>query len=130
MLPYFKRSEGSWRGASEFHDADGPLTVTPVDVAGQIYDTTVATARNAGYTVTDDQHGAETGEGFAPPEVTVECGRRASSATQYLRPALCRPNLTVTTGGLMTRVVIENGRAFGVEGPTAKARGSLGRIAN
>lgn len=115
VLPYFKRSEGSWRGASQFHGADGPLTVSPVDVAGPIFDATVATARNAGYQVIDDQHGTETGEGFAPPEVTVERGRRASSATQYLHPARDRPNLTVVTGGLVTRVVIENGRALGVE---------------
>jgi choline dehydrogenase len=115
VLPYFKRSERNWRGADEFHGGDGPLPVTPVDVAGPIFDATMATARNAGYAVTDDQHGAETGEGFAPPEVTVERGRRASSATQYLRPAMHRPNLTVTTGGLVTRVVIENGRAVGVE---------------
>lgn len=106
VLPYFKRSEGSWRGASEYHGGDGPLTVSPVAVAGPIFDATMATARNAGYAVTDDQHGPDAGEGFAPPEVTIERGRRASSATQYLRPALRRPNLSVATGGLVTRVLI------------------------
>ncbi|MBO9604099.1 MAG: GMC family oxidoreductase N-terminal domain-containing protein [Novosphingobium sp.] len=115
VLPYFRRSESNWRGESEFHGGSGPLTVTPVDVSGPVYDATTQTARNLGYAVTDDQHGAETGEGFAPPEVTVEKGCRASSATQYLRPALRRSNLTVITGGLATRVVIENGRAVGVE---------------
>ena len=115
VLPYFKRSEANWRGANAFHGADGPLTVSPVNVAGPIFDATMATARNAGYKVVDDQHGPEMGEGFAPPEVTVERGRRASSATQYLRPAMDRPNLRVMTGGLVTRIVIERGRAVGVE---------------
>jgi len=115
VLPYFRRSEASWRGASEHHGADGPLTVSPVDVAGPIFDATMATARKLGHKVIDDQHGAQTGEGFAPPEVTVDKGKRASTATQYLHPARNRPNLSVITGGLVTRIVIENGRAVGVE---------------
>ncbi|MCW3838297.1 GMC family oxidoreductase [Sphingomonas canadensis] len=115
VLPYFKRSEDSWRGASEWHGAGGPLPVAPVDVRGPVFDATMAAARALGHKVTDDQHGPETGEGFCPPEVTVDRGRRASSATQFLRPAMHRPNLTVITGALVTRVVIEKGRATGVE---------------
>lgn len=115
VLPYFKRSEGSWRGASEYHGADGPLPVSPVDTSGPVFDATMETARNLGFKVTDDQHGSETGEGFAPPEVTVEKGRRASTATQYLHPVRDRDNLKVVTGGMVTRVVIESGRAVGVE---------------
>lgn len=115
VLPYFRRSEGSWRGASAHHGADGPLTVSPVDTSGPIFDATMATARARGYAVVDDQHGAETGEGFAPPEVTVENGRRASSASQYLHPVAARPNLDIMTNALVTRIVIENGRAVGVE---------------
>lgn len=115
VLPYFRRSEGSWRGADAWHGGDGPLTVSPVDVRGPLFDLTMATARALGHPVLDDQHGAGTGEGFSPPEVTVDHGRRASSATQYLRPALHRPNLTVLTAALVTRVAIEKGRAVGVE---------------
>jgi len=115
VLPYFRRSEGSWRGASEHHGADGPLTVSPVDTTGPIFDATMATARTLGYKVVDDQHGAETGEGFAPPEVTVANGRRASSATQYLHPVAARPNLDIMTHALVTRIVVEHGRAVGVE---------------
>ncbi len=122
VLRYFKRSENSWRGASEWHGADGPLSVQPVDVAGPVFDATMQTARNLGYAVTDDQHGAETGEGFAPPEVTVKNGQRASSATAYLHPVSGRPNLTIITGATVTRVVLENGRAVGVELADGKRR--------
>jgi len=115
VLPYFRRAENSWRGEDEYHGAGGPLTVSPVDSAGPIFEATMQAARNRGWKVIDDQHGAETGEGFAPPEVTVERGRRASSATQYLRPVRHRPNLSVVTSALVTRVVIEHGRAVGVE---------------
>jgi choline dehydrogenase len=115
VLPYFKRSEKSWRGASEYHGADGPLPVLPVDTSGPVFDATMETARNLGFKVTDDQHGPEIGEGFAPPELTVENGRRASTATHYLHPVRHRANLKILTGGMVTRVVIENGRAAGVE---------------
>jgi choline dehydrogenase len=115
VLPYFRRSERSWRGESAWHGAGGPLTVSPVDVAGELFDTTMQTARNLGYAVTDDPHATEGVEGFVPPEVTVENGRRASSATQYLRPVMQRPNLKVVTGALAHRLVIEKGRAVGVE---------------
>ena len=114
VLPYFRRSERSWRGASEHHGGAGPLTVTPVETAGPIFDATMATARTLGHVVTDDQHGPDAGEGFAPPEVTVDRGRRASSATQYLHPVASRPNLTVLTDALVTRIVIEEGRAVGI----------------
>jgi choline dehydrogenase len=115
VLPYFRKSEASWRGDSEFHGSDGPLPVRPVDVAGPIFDATMQAARNLGHTVTDDPNGADAGEGFGPPEVTVDGGRRASTATCYLRPALARPNLQVMTGGLVTRLLVEEGRAVGVE---------------
>lgn len=115
VLPYFRRSEASWRGASEWHGADGPMTVSPIDASGPVFDATMAAARRRGWQVIDDQHGAQTGEGFAPPEVTVHKGRRASSATQYLHPVAQRRNLSVVTGGMVTRVVVENGRAVGVE---------------
>ena len=115
VLPYFRKSEASWRGQSEWHGVDGPLTVNPVNVAGPLNELVIETARTLGYKVTDDQHGAETGEGFAPPEVTVDNGKRASTASQYLRPAMQRPNLKVVTGAMATRLVIEGNRATSVE---------------
>src|SRR3546814_9194466 len=59
-------------------------------------------------------------EGFAHIDMTVHRGRRWSAAVAYLKPAMRRPNLTVWTRALTTRVLIENGRAVGVE--LAKSR--------
>src|ERR1700723_1299198 len=42
-------------------------------------------------------------------------GRRHSTARAFLYPAMKRPNLTVETGALATRIIIENGRAVGIE---------------
>ena len=54
-------------------------------------------------------------EGFGPRQATIRNGRRESGVTAYLNPARQRPNLTITTGALVTRVVFEGRRATGVE---------------
>lgn len=54
-------------------------------------------------------------DGYAPTPVNQHRGRRWSAADAYLKPARRRPNLTVLTGTAVRRVVIEGGRAIGVE---------------
>ncbi|MDP9166723.1 MAG: GMC family oxidoreductase N-terminal domain-containing protein [Actinomycetota bacterium] len=54
-------------------------------------------------------------EGFCETQVTQRRGARWSTADAYLKPVLRRPNLAVTTNAMVTRVVIEDGRATGVE---------------
>jgi choline dehydrogenase len=58
---------------------------------------------------------AERQEGYVLVRATHQDGLRRSSADAYVRPALDRPNLTVLTGGLVRRVLFEDGRACGVE---------------
>ncbi|MCW2388114.1 choline dehydrogenase [Sphingobium sp. B11D3B] len=115
VLPYFRRSERSWRGDSADHGVEGPLTVSPVETTGPLHDAVMQTARALGHPIFDDQHGPNSGHGFAPPEVTVDKGRRASSSRQFLHPVAHRPNLAIRTGCTVTRIVIEAGRAVGVE---------------
>ena len=79
-----------------------------------LIDAYFAAAADAGHPKTDDYNGAQQ-EGFAVLQATIRNGRRCSTAVAYLRPALGRPNLTVRTGVLATRVVFEGTRAVGVE---------------
>jgi choline dehydrogenase len=113
-LPYFKRSEGGWRGEDARHGGSGPLGTTPIDVKGLHFDAFIESARQAGHPVTRDING-EVSEGFTPVDIMVKNGRRSSAATAYLHPAMSRPNLTVWTGALTLRVVLEKARAVGVE---------------
>ncbi|HET9628019.1 MAG TPA: GMC family oxidoreductase N-terminal domain-containing protein [Novosphingobium sp.] len=112
VLPYFRRAERSWRGEGPYHGASGPLAIThvPDDPFQQLV---FETARNAGYAVVGDIN-AEQAEGFCAIELTVDRGRRASTAQAYLRPAIDRPNLTVLSRAHVTRVTIEHGRASGI----------------
>ncbi|WP_298501123.1 GMC family oxidoreductase [uncultured Maritimibacter sp.] len=113
VLPYFIRSEDNWRGASAFHGAGGPLTVARHVSDEVIYPKLAQAARELGYPVIDDFHGADQ-EGFSTPDFTVHKGRRGSTAARFLRPALARTNLDLMSDALVHRVVIENGRAVGV----------------
>ena len=114
VLPYFRRSESNWRGENPYHGGDGPLTVsrhTPDDV---IYPKLMQTAEALGYRRLEDFHAADA-EGFSTPEFTVHQGRRGSTSRRFLEPVRQRSNLTVETGALTHRVLIEKGRAVGVE---------------
>ena len=115
VLPYFKRMETSWRGAGPYHGGAGPLHIAAIDTRRLLHEPLISAAYAAGYPVNDDLH-AELEEGFARGEVTIDPnGRRSSSSRAYLRPALKRANLTVQSKALTTRVLIEKGRAVGVE---------------
>src|SRR5262249_57859897 len=48
-------------------------------------------------------------------QMTIRNGRRCSAAVAYLKPALARPNLQVEVRALATRILIERGRATGIE---------------
>jgi choline dehydrogenase len=114
VLPYFKKSEGFWGGETAHHGGSGPTGITRIRTEGLHYDAFMAAARAAGHPVTQDIN-AEGSEGFTPVDIMVKGGVRSSAANCYLKPALKRSNLTVMTGALAHRLLIENGRAVGVE---------------
>jgi choline dehydrogenase len=116
VLPYFKRAEGSWRGAGPYHGADGPLKTSLIKGDGLLQEPLLESARRLGHRVIGDLD-AEPFEGvMAGSDITVgPRGRRSSTARVYLRPAMKRGNLKIELGARATRILIEDGRAVGVE---------------
>ena len=114
VLPYYRRLE-HWHGdkASDWRGTDGPLHVRRARQWNPLMKAFVAAGREAGYPVTEDYNGYQQ-EGFAAFDMSVHNGRRWSTANAYLRPAL-RTGRVRLVRGLAQRVVIENGRATGVE---------------
>lgn len=113
VLPYFKRFEDWEDGADAFRGASGPIHVERVKQltgAGEAW--MHEASRQLEVPVLDDYNGASQ-EGFAPFQQNVANGRRASSARAYLTGA--PGNLTVLTRVQVVRVLIEGGRATGVE---------------
>ena len=115
VLPYFKRLE-NWHGDegdAAWRGHDGPLHVTRGPRSNPLFDAFIEAGRQAGYPVTRDYNGAQQ-EGFGPFEATIWQGRRWSAASAYLKPALKGGNVQMCYG-FARRVVIEDGRAVGVE---------------
>ncbi len=120
VLPYFKRSESLEGGGDAWHGGDGPLKVSKASTPNPIYSATVEAGRQAGFKVTSDFNGFQQ-EGWGPYQLTIHDGQRWSAARGYLHPALSRSNLTCITGARTSKIVIENGRAMGVEYIDAKS---------
>ncbi|MDZ8055324.1 MAG: GMC family oxidoreductase [Aulosira sp. ZfuVER01] len=114
VLPYFKKSEQHQHGASEFHGVDGLLSVTDPIAPSVISHRFVEAAVALGYKRNPDFNGAQQ-EGAGLYQLTIKDGKRHSTAAAFLVPILDRPNLTVTTGALVTRLLFEGTRAVGVE---------------
>jgi choline dehydrogenase len=114
VLPYFKRSETHHGGGDAYHGGSGPLHVSRGESRSPFYAALIEAGRQAGHPVTPDFNGYRQ-EGFGPYDLTIRQGRRCSAAAAYLAPALSRPNLTCVTQARTTRILIEQGRAIGVE---------------
>lgn len=115
VLPYFRRSEGHLeRPADAYHGTGGPLAVIKAKGENPLYGEFLKAGLAEGFVANDDFNGSDQ-EGLGLYDFNIRNGRRESTATAFLRPAMARKNLTVWTRALATRVVIENGRATGVE---------------
>jgi choline dehydrogenase len=114
VLPYFRRSESNWRGASPWHGGDGPLSVARHERDAYVYPRLIETAGKLGWRHLDDFHGGDF-EGFSAPDFNVHHGERASTVVRFLRPAMRRANLQVITEALARRVLFDGRRAVGVE---------------
>jgi choline dehydrogenase len=130
LMPYFRRAEDNSRGASAYHGVGGPLAVTDPRYKSPACEAFIAAAGEQGATANTDFNGARQ-DGVGWYQVTQRKGRRCSAAAGYLHPAMSRPNLTVHTDALVTKILIEGGRATGVaylrhgQAETAHAEGEV-----
>ena len=130
VLPYFKKAEDQERGEDPFHGVGGPLRVSDQPARFELAERWIAAAVESGLPANNDFNNGQQ-EGAGPFQSTTKGRRRWSTAAAYLRPARGRQNLKVETNALATRIVIEDGRATGVEylengaRTTARARGEV-----
>ena len=114
VLPYFIRSESNVDHDSPYHGKVGPIRVSHIPQPNPMIPAFLEAMRSLGFAACDDFNGPHP-EGYGPRQGTIRDGRRDSTAVAYLRPARSRGNLEVLTDSLVTRIVIENGRATGIE---------------
>ena len=114
VLPYFKRSEDNQKLVNAYHAYGGPLGVSyPVNPL-PISFAFLRAAQEMGIPFNDDFNGAQQ-QGMGHYQLSTRNAERSSTASAFLKPARNRPNLTVRLKTQTLRVVIENGRATGVE---------------
>jgi len=114
VLPVFRRIENDGAGGSEWTGGNGPQHVGALRDTNPLTHAFLEAAQAHGLTRVERlNHGDQEGVGHTP--VTQYRGRRWSAADGYLRPALRRRNLEVLTDAVAKRVVMDNGRAAGVE---------------
>lgn len=121
VLPYFQRME-NWHGDSDtghgpsdsaYRGNSGPLHITRGPRHNPLFNAFIEAGRQAGYPVTPDYNG-QSQEGFGAMEATIWKGQRWSAANAYLKPAIKAGKVRLIRA-YARRVVIENGRATGVE---------------
>jgi choline dehydrogenase-like flavoprotein len=114
VLPYFKKSEDNDTYAGEFHGKGGPMGVSMPSAPLPICDAFIAAAGQVGVPETKDVNGVKQ-DGAGYYHLTQRNARRSSAAMAFLAPNKGRPNLTIQMQAQVRRIMVQSGRATGVE---------------
>ena len=114
IQPFFVRSEDNDTFCDGWHGVGGPLGVSSPAPPHKLTRAFVQACQQYGIPYNHDFNAGRQ-EGAGAYQTTTRNARRCSTATGYLKPALSRRNLSVSTGVTVKRIVVENGRATGVE---------------
>jgi choline dehydrogenase len=117
LLPYFRRAEDYRGPQSALRGTGGPISILEHQHPTEAARAFVAATEELGYGAAGpDYNGAgQEGFGFFYQTTRLPDGQRCSAATGYLHPVMDRPNLSVEVGAQATRLLLERGRAAGVE---------------
>jgi choline dehydrogenase len=126
VLPYFVKAEDHDLGEGRYHGAGGPQHVTEISAkAHPLSRTFIETGKALGLPFAADLN-SPNGEGVGIYQINTRHGRRASTANEYLRPALRKGGVTLRTKSHATRILFEGTRATGIAykrgGKTFEAR--------
>jgi choline dehydrogenase len=114
VLPYFKKSESIEGLDTEYRNTDGPLKLSRTENGNILSKVYLEAAKEAGYEINNDMNGYKQ-EGFGLMDTTIFDGKRQSTSVTYLHPIKQRQNLTLITNIQVSKIIIENSVAIGVE---------------
>jgi choline dehydrogenase len=131
VLPAFRAMEHFPHGDPELRGVGGPVRISVVTDLNPITQAFLTACSERGFQPAPDFNGADA-EGYAPHQLNAWDGIRQSARETLLDPASDRPNLTVTTGAMVTRLDLDStGRVRAVEyvnGGRAGRAGVLGEV--
>jgi choline dehydrogenase-like flavoprotein len=114
VLPYFRKAEDNEIWENHYHGKGGPLGISEPRAPLPICEAYFEAAAKLGIPRNMDING-EKQDGVCYYQLTQRNVRRSSAAMAYVAPNRHRKNLTVRLGAQVRRVIVENGRATGVE---------------
>jgi choline dehydrogenase len=115
VLPIFKSQEDWEGGANQWRGAGGPVHIRKAAHPHPTAPAFLEAARQMGFPILDDVNGPmQHGAGYINMNVAAD-GSRVSAARAFLRPNLDRPNLTLLLNTNVTKIIVERGRASGVQ---------------
>lgn len=114
ILPIFKIIEDNAFGATATRGAGGPLHISVQRDTDPLCAEMITAATRTGLRQVTDINESDD-ERIGRTTATIKNGRRVSAVDAFLAPARRRPNLTILTGAFVERVVLEDGRAVGVD---------------
>lgn len=116
LLPYFVKQEGNDHLGAPFHGTEGPLKVSHLGQHCAMSRAFVQALQGMGVPYRPDFNGGEqAGVGFMQHTIDAATRTRCSAVAAFLAPVLRDPKLTVETGAVVTRILVERGRAAGVD---------------
>jgi choline dehydrogenase len=110
----FRTMEDHELGADGTRGEGGPLSVSVSKNHSLLMDKLVAAGAEMGLRYNRDPNQSDH-EGIGPINATIKNGRRWSSARAFLEPAKKRPNLTILTNTVVSRIRFERERAVGID---------------
>ena len=113
VLPIFKRMESYAGGEAEFRGRSGPLRISNLTEAGDLYDSFIEAAGEVGIKHNPDYNGGDQ-EGIAMTQASISGGQRMSTSRCYLDPIRNNPNLDVETGAYAEQLLLNGKRCIGV----------------
>ena len=121
VLPYFRKVEKCERGADEYRGGEGLLHVSEVRAPNPLTELWLQSALNSGIPRSPDLNGSMA-EGVDYVQSSQKHGWRHSASAAYLWPVQRRKNLRIMTNTSVSRIIVENGKATGVEIETAQGK--------
>ncbi|MWV26487.1 GMC family oxidoreductase [Aurantiacibacter rhizosphaerae] len=115
VLPYFTRTEHNEDlPESVFHGKQGPINVKLVENPNPLNYAFMDALASLQYPACGDFNGPDP-EGYGRRQGLIRDGRRESTATSMLKPAIAGGQVHMQTGARVARIIVEDGRATGVE---------------
>ena len=128
ILPYFKKCEQRIGiGDDMFRGRDGSLQVTDLNYKHPLCEAFMDGAEELGIPRNPDYNGALQ-EGISYVQRTTYRRRRVSTARAFLNPVKKKSNLKVVTNAFVTRILLDNKTAHGVEFSKGGRGGKLSKV--